>query len=148
MAATITLTGDWLESVGSKRAVNFTITGDASYPTGGYTVTAANVGLGVVDFWEFGNTSGYILEYVGGKVKFYVDGGNLPTVTVTGGQAAGPGLQITPDSAAGVLGKTTATSRTIPGATFGLTAVPANMVEVPATTNLSAVVVPGRATGR
>jgi len=150
MAATITLSGDWLESVGSKRATNFSITGDSSYPTGGYAVTPAQVGLGVVDFWEFGNGSGYVLEYVvaTGKVKFYVDGGNLPNVTVTGGQSAGPALQITPDSNAGVLGKTTATTRTIPGATFGLVGVPSSLVEVAATTNLSAVTVPGRATGR
>lgn len=150
MSATITLSGDWLESVGSKRAVNFSITGDSSYPTGGYSLTAANVGLGVVDFWEFDNASGYIVAYnaTTSKLLFYVDGANLPNVKVTGGQAAGPGLQITPDSAAGVLGKTTATDRTIPGATFGLIGVPASLVEVAATTNLSTVTIHGRATGR
>jgi hypothetical protein len=150
MAATITLAGDWLESLGSKRAVNFSVTGDNSYPTGGYAITAAQVGLGVVDFWEFQNNSGYIVEYIAatGKLKFYVDGGNLPSVVVTGGQGAGPGLQITPDTNAGVLGKTTATTRTIPGGTFGLVAGAGSLVEVAATTDLHLIVIQGRVTGR
>jgi len=150
MSLTVSLTGDWLESLGSKRAVNFSITGDASYTTGGYAFTPANIGLGVIDFVEFDNASGNVAFYNAstGKIQFFVDGGNLPSVTVTGGQAAGPALQITPDSNAGVLGKTAATTRTIPGATFGLTAVPSSLVEVGATTNLSAVTVHGRAYGR
>lgn len=150
MAVTVTLSGDWLESVGSKRAVNFSVTGDNSYPTGGYALTAAQVGLGAVDFWEFNSTGGYVVAYnaATSKLLFYIDGANLPNVTVVGGQSAGPGLQITPDSAAGVLGKTAATTRTIPGATFGLVGVPAALVEVTNGVNLTAVTIKGRATGR
>lgn len=150
MSLTVSLTGDWLESLGSKRAVTFSITGDSSYTTGGYAFTPANVGLGVIDFAEFDNAGGYVAYYnsATGKIQFFVDGGNLPNVVVTGGQGAASALQINPDSNAGVLGKTAATTRTIPGATFGLVAVPANLVEVAATTNLSAVTVKGRCTGR
>lgn len=39
---------------------------------------------------------------------------------VVGGQAAGTALQFTPDTDAGVFGKTAATTRTIPGRTFGI----------------------------
>lgn len=150
MAAAIGLTGDWLESVGSKRAVNFTLTGDNSYPTGGYTVTAAQVGLGVVDNWQFQASGGFVCEYVAatGKVKFYADGGNLPSVTVVGGAAGTIPLTMSPDSNAGVLGKTAATTRTIPGATFGFVSAAGALVEVAATTDLHLAVIQGRATGR
>ena len=150
MALTVALTGDWLESIGSKRAVNGKITFDASYTTGGLSLLPAQIGLGVIDRIEFNQVGGFVVsyDYTAQKVKAFVDGANLPTVKVTGGQAAGPALQITPDSAAGVLGKTTATDRTIPGATFGLTAVPAAMAEVAATTNLATLVVEFRAYGR
>lgn len=150
MALTVTLSGDWLESLGSRRGVAAKITFDSSYQTGGMSLTPANIGLGVIGRIFFNPDSGYICsyDYTNQKVQVWVDGGNLPTVTVTGGQAAGPGLQITPDSNAGVLGKTTATTRTIPGATFGLTAVPSSMVEVAASTNLSTLTVEFWAEGR
>ena len=51
---------------------------------------------------------------------------NAVNVTVTGGQAAGAALQILPDSAAGVLGKTTATTFNIPQATLGIPVATAN----------------------
>lgn len=44
-------------------------------------------------------------------------------ITIVGGQAAGAALQIEPDTAAGVLGKTAATTRAIPIATL-FTAAP------------------------
>ena len=55
---------------------------------------------------------------------YYPSGVTLaaPVVTVTGSQAAGAALQVTPDTNAGVLGKTTAGDLTIPGATFGIAA--------------------------
>lgn len=150
MALTISLPGDWLESIGSKRAVNGTITFDASYTTGGLSLLPAQIGLGVIDRIEFNQVGGFIIayDYAAKKAKVFVDGSNLPTVKVTGAQAAGPALQITPDNNAGVLGKTTATDRTIPGATFGLTAVPAASSEAAATTNLSTLTVEFRAYGR
>lgn len=150
MSLTVSLTGDWLESIGNKRAAEFSVTGDSSYPTGGYALSPANVGLGVVDFWDFAQSGGYIAAYNAstGKVQLFVDGGNLPSVVVTGGQSAGPALQITPDSNAGVLGKTAAGTRTIPGATFGLVASSASLVEVTNGTNVSTVTIQGRAIGR
>lgn len=143
MALTVSLTGDWLSSLGNRKAASGKITFDSSYTTGGLSLTAANVGLSSIERIEFNSDSGYTMayDYTNKKVQVFVDGGNLPTVTVTGGQAAGPALQITPDSAAGVLGKTTATNRVIPGATFGLTAVPSAQLEVAATTNLSTLAV-------
>ena len=93
-----------------------------TYATSGIAVTAAQCGLGTMDELIIDPAGGYVFEYVKstGLVKAYVAGATLPDVIVTGGQAAGPALQITPDTVAGVLGKTTATTVTIPGATFGL----------------------------
>jgi hypothetical protein len=145
MAMTVSLPGDWLENIGNRRAVRGTVTFDTSYTTGGEALTAANVGLGVLEYIDFNPVAGFtfVYDYVAGKVKAFAAGQSaLPNVVVTGGQGAGPGLQITPDSNAGVLGKTTATTRTIPGATFGLVASGAGASgEVAATTDLS--VTPG-----
>jgi hypothetical protein len=150
MALTVSLPGDWLINIGNRRQTVGTITFDSNYQTGGMSLTAPNVGLGILDFINFNEVSGFAFEYVAStqKVKVYVDGGNLPTVTVVGGQGATSGLQISPDSNAGVLGKTQATTRTIPGGTFGLVAVPAQMVEVAGGTNLSTLVAGFQATGR
>lgn len=150
MSLTVSLPGDWLSNIGNRRAVSGTITFDSSYATGGLSLTPANIGLGQIERIQFNNDSGYVCayDYTAQKVLVYQAGANLPSVKVTGGQAAGPGLQITPDSAAGVLGKTTATDRTIPGATFGLIAGAASANEVAATTNLSTLVVEFWAEGR
>jgi hypothetical protein len=148
MASTITLTGDWLISLGNRRQTYGT--GNlGTYSTSGIAVSAAQVGLGVINDLIIDPAGGYIFEYVKstGKVKAYVEGSSLPDVKVTGGQSAGPALQMTPDSAAGVLGKTTATDFTVPGATFGLVAVPAASAEVAGSTNLAGVTFNFRAIG-
>lgn len=133
MASTITLTGDWLISMGNRRQVSGT--GNlGTYATSGIAVSAAQCGLGVLDSLVIQPAGGYTFEYVPstGKVKAYRVGVATGTiavtdgdVTVTGGQSAGPALQITPDSAAGVLGKTAATTRVIPQATLGIAATTA-----------------------
>ncbi len=144
MGLTVTLAGDWLSNIGNRRAIEGTITFDSSYPTGGESLTAANIGLGVLKRIQFNPVSGYILtyDYANQKVLVYAAGGAaLPSVVVTGGQSAGEALQITPDSNSGVLGKVAATTRTIPGATFGLVASGGAAGEVANLTNLSTLVV-------
>lgn len=61
--------------------------------------------------------AGYTFEYDFQNKKLIIR--DFPKVTVTGGQAAGAAVQILPDSDAGVFGKTAATTRNIPGRTFG-----------------------------
>lgn len=64
MGLTVTLAGDWLSSLGSKRAVNGKITFDSSYPTGGESLTPANIGLGVIDSITFNQgEDGYVFKY-------------------------------------------------------------------------------------
>lgn len=64
MAITVSFSGDWMESVGNRRATKGTLTFDSSYATGGESLTAANVGLGRLDDIQFNQgTSGYIFEY-------------------------------------------------------------------------------------
>jgi hypothetical protein len=65
MAISVSLTGDWLSSFGSKRASEGTITFDSSYVTGGEPITAADVGLGELDslVLEQGE-DGHIIEWI------------------------------------------------------------------------------------
>lgn len=143
MASTITLAGDWLVSIGNRRQVTGTGNLGNPYAAGGIAVTAGQVGLGVIENMIIQPAGGYTFEYVAttGKVKAYrvgIPAGTIAVtdgaVTVTGGQAAGPALQITPDGATGVLGKTAATSAVIPQATFGIAATTAGFTGSAATT--------------
>lgn len=72
------------------------------------------------------SSNGYLVRWSATDKAFkaYSQSGSFaaPVVTVKGGQSAGVALQVTPDSNSGVLGKTTATDLTIPGATFGIAA--------------------------
>jgi len=164
MASTITLSGDWLVNLGNRNQT-FGTGNLGVYATNGIAVTPAQVGLGAIDSLVIDPAGGYVFEYVAstGKVKAYISAGvtpagtvAVPVVTVTGGQAAGPALQITPDSVAGVLGKTSATTVAIPGATFGIgaqtfTGTPvaaAGLAEVTNSTNLAGVTFNFRAIGR
>lgn len=84
MALTVSLTGDWMASAGSQRATNGTITFDSSYPTGGESLTAANVGLGSISFIEFNQgSSGYTFQYdyANSKVLVYRSAGFTPAGT-------------------------------------------------------------------
>lgn len=53
MALTVALTGDWMQSMGNKRAVQGTITFDSSYLTGGEALVPSDIGLGVIDTIQF-----------------------------------------------------------------------------------------------
>src|SRR5688572_11065618 len=92
MASTITLTGDWMVSMGNRRQTSGT--GNlGTYSTNGIAVTAAQVGLGRIDSLVIDPAGGYIFEYVAstGKVKAYVHSGfaaHTHDLVIIGGQAA------------------------------------------------------------
>lgn len=99
MALTVTLSGDWLESAGSKRAVVATIAFDSSYDAGGESLTAANLGLGVLDHVTIEPKGGYVFEYdyTNSKVIVYVEeavaaGG--PLVEASGDLATLTGVKV------------------------------------------------------
>ena len=72
------------------------------------------------------SSGGYLVRWSAADKAFkaYSAAGTFaaPVVSIKGSQAAGTALQITPDTNGAVLGKTTATDLTVPGATFGIAA--------------------------
>lgn len=104
----------------------FKVTPDNSYPTGGYSFPASLVKLGVIEYMapimcpktsDGSKTLFAQYNYSTGKLQFYWEAGAAvapANLLITGGQAAGVAIQVTPDSNAGVLGKTTAGNITIP----------------------------------
>jgi hypothetical protein len=134
MASTITLTGDWLVNIGNRNQTSGT--GNLGvYATNGIAVSAAQVGLGVIDSLVINQAAGYTFEYVAstGLVKAYRSAAITPVgsiavtdgaVTIAGG-AAGEAVGIAPDSNAGALTKAAATARVIPQATLGFAATTA-----------------------
>lgn len=48
---------------GSSKLFVYKVTFDNSYATGGVSLTAANVGLSVIDYCHVSNTAGYVFEY-------------------------------------------------------------------------------------
>jgi hypothetical protein len=75
MALTVTLAGDWLSSVGNKKASTGTITFDAEYVAGGESLTPAMIGLGTIDYLSLNQgEDGYVFHYDKGnnKVMAYV----------------------------------------------------------------------------
>lgn len=162
MASTITLTGDWLVSLGNRRQTSGT--GNLGvYATDGVAITPNQVGLGTIHSLVIDPAGGYIFEYVAstGKVKAYSNAasvtatgtidGTAAKVTLVGGQGAGVGVQIDVDSSSAVLGKTTATNRDaaapITGLTFTGDSSAASTAEVVDTTNLAGVTFNFRALG-
>lgn len=91
--ASVTLAGDWMISVGNRREVIGLFNFDSSYPTGGESLTAASIGLGVLDFISFDQgQGGYVFDYdyANSKILVYqqtdpaaVGGANIPLVEVT-----------------------------------------------------------------
>ena len=142
MALTVSLTGDWMSSVGNRRAVDGTITFDSSYATGGESLTAANIGLGTIDHIQFNQgEDGYVFEWdkTNNTVIVY-----SPQLEVASSGAIGSNMEIGLSADAGTAtleGGTGVTgARSVQaGATLG---------QVTAATNLSAVVVEFHAVGR
>lgn len=75
MALTITRAGDWLGSAGNVRTSTVTIAFDSSYDSGGEALTAANLGLGVIEHVTIMPKGGYVFEYdyTNSKVIVYVE---------------------------------------------------------------------------
>lgn len=63
MALTLTLSGDWQTVEGPRRKSRGTLAFDSSYPTGGESLTAADVGLRVIERVTVTPTNGYTFEY-------------------------------------------------------------------------------------
>ena len=81
MAATITLAGDWMISLGNKRQTSGT--GNlGTYATNGVAITAAQCGLGVLNDLIIDPAGGYVFSYVAstGKVLAYWTGAGLSAV--------------------------------------------------------------------
>jgi hypothetical protein len=160
---TVTLAGDWLSSIGSKRASTGTITFDDSYPTGGESLTPAMIGLGVIDSIHFNHgEDGYVFKYVHSTQKIMVfrtlAAGTIskPTFSVQASGAIGTDMGIglsadaasaTVEGAVGISAERVLTT-TSPVGTPTLTGTAGALVEVTAAVDLSAVVVEFMATGR
>ena len=158
MASTITLTGDWMVSLGNRRQTSGT--GNlGTYATSGIAVSAGQVGLGVVDAIVIDPAGGYVFSYVKstGKVLAYVGGGATAAHThdllIKGGQAAATTAR-TAHYATDIFGKEAATDATIAGAdsatkggVIEATASGTAGTEVTTGTNLSGITFNWRAVG-
>jgi len=159
MASTITLSGDWLVSLGS--AMQTSGTGNlGTYATGGIAVSAQQVGLGVIKSMVIDPAGGYTFEWVAstGKIKAYYGNGGLVAhshdLKIIGGQAATTTNELG-YYATDILGKEAATDTTIAGADSatkgGVVAVSAGSAaagtEVTTATSLSGVTFNWRAIG-
>lgn len=114
---TNTKAGRRIESLGSLEAVIIQMD-VTSYATGGEDVSAAGLGIARDPVFLAVTVSekrlGSEWDKTNKKIKlFYPLAQHAHALLVTGGQAAGAALQIEPDSAAAVLGKTAATNRTL-----------------------------------
>lgn len=84
MALTVTLAGDWLSSLGNKKASTGTITFDSSYASGGESLTPAMVGLQKIDFISLNQgEDGYVFHYDAANQKV------IAYVTIDPGDAGG-----------------------------------------------------------
>src|SRR3990167_9886713 len=63
MALTVTRTGDWQHLAGNRRVANITVAFDYSYPTGGESLTAADVGMRVIEKVQVQPDNGYNFEF-------------------------------------------------------------------------------------
>ncbi len=138
-------------NVGDARLHVGTIDFDSSYPTGGESLTPANVGLTKIDSIDFDSTSGYtfVYDHTNQKVLAYVasPGGTLskPTFTVEASGAIGTNMEIglsadaataTVEGGTGISAVRTLTTTSPVGVpTFSGTS--AALTEVAAATNLS-----------
>lgn len=143
MALTVSLTGDWLQSLGSRRAVNGTITFDSSYATGGESLTPANIGLGVIQSITFNHgEDGYVFKYNHSTQKVMVFTPSKPTFTVNSSGAIGASMEIglSADSASATVEGGTGISAARTLTTTSPVGAPV-LEEAAAAANLSSVVV-------
>ncbi len=126
MAAVGTLVSRSKAGASFEALVSIVLSGN--YPAGGdpFDVTTV-VGFINRQPWTVSFTSANSMIYFYDKVNKKIVIRDFPVVNVVGGQGAASAVQINPDSNVGVFGKTAATTRVIPGRTFGFT-----QVEIPA----------------
>ena len=121
MALTIGLTGDWLQSAGSRLSSSGTIAFDSEYPTGGESLTPAMIGLGTIENIDIEPKTGYtfVYDHTNKKVLVYEAGAGAAAHThdllIIGGQAATTTNEVA-HYATDILGKEAATNATIAGA--------------------------------
>lgn len=94
MALTITRSGDWQHLAGNRRVANITVAFDSSYPTGGESLIASDVGMRVIERVEAQANNGYTFEYdyTNSLLKAYRDtsqGILFTSSTVTGNVGTG-----------------------------------------------------------
>lgn len=63
MGLTVTRTGDWTGYFGTLRYARATIAFDSSYPTGGESLTPADLGMKTIDLIQIHSKSGLVFEY-------------------------------------------------------------------------------------
>jgi hypothetical protein len=110
MALSITKTGDWSGVAGNLRYAYVTIDFDSSYPTGGESLTAADLGMRTILDINIRPKSGLVFEYdyTNSKVLAYTQGvahGAAGAVTlddypVTAGVGATSGASISREASA------------------------------------------------
>lgn len=120
MSATMTLTGDWLSSIGNVRQTSGT--GNLGvYATGGLTVSAPTVGLGRIVQLIVDPAGGYTFKYNSstGKLQAFAGNGGVAShthdITIIGSKAPSTTNDIA-HYATDILGKEAATNATIAGA--------------------------------
>lgn len=123
MASSISLTGDWMVSLGNRRQTSGT--GNlGTYATSGVAITAAQVGLGVLQSLVIDPAGGYTFEWVKstGLIKAYYASGALAAhahdLLIKGGQAASTTDRLS-WYATDILGKEAVTDKTIAGSASG-----------------------------
>lgn len=151
MASTVTLAGDWLESVGNKRATSGTIN-LGIYATNGVAVSAAQVGLGVIDRLDIQPTGGYVFEYIPstGKVKAYRRDAHTHDLSLKNAAVA-DGATTRVNAGTNLLGANTGGDLTIAGAGANggvANSTQAPLAEVSNAVDISSIVAQFRATGR
>jgi hypothetical protein len=86
MAATVTV--DAVQYEGFNRVTRSRVTLDSSYPTGGYTITPNQLGLGAIDFVLVADRLGYTFDWDYANNKLLVYQGDNTNA------AAAPGIQV------------------------------------------------------
>jgi len=94
MALTITRTGDWQGNPGDRISSKVTIAFDDSYPTGGESLTPADLGMGVFDVVIIGSKGGYVFEYDYANRKVLAYTGALAQVADTTDLVAVTGVTV------------------------------------------------------
>lgn len=116
MPLTVTRDSPFYQTSGNQVKVAGRIDFDSSYPTGGETLNASDIGLAQIDDIEFTGRSGYVFSYTGALpatsvsvLVFAPTGGTAPTTI------ADPSLGATGAMTAGGADSTALTTHTHPG---------------------------------